>query len=57
MKKYFLIICIAFTPVSIQAQWSWVEKPESTGRQSIIQGANWETTQTIYFHTFFSKQK
>lgn len=26
MKKYFLIICIAFTPVSIQAQWSLGEK-------------------------------
>jgi hypothetical protein len=25
-----------------------VEKPESTGRQSIIHGVNWETTQTIY---------
>ena len=25
-----------------------MEKPESTGRQSIIHGVNWETTQTIY---------
>lgn len=33
MKKYFLIICIAFTPVSIQAQWSLGGKA----------GINWST--------------
>ena len=48
MKKYFLIICIAFIPVSIQAQWSLGGKA----------GINWSTinypwsklgdTQTIY---------
>ena len=33
MKKYFLIICIAFIPVSIQAQWSLGGKA----------GINWST--------------
>lgn len=33
MKKYFLLICIAFIPVSIQAQWSLGGKA----------GINWST--------------
>lgn len=48
MKKYFLIICIAFIPVSIQAQWSLGGKAGINWSTTIIHGVNWETTQTIY---------